>query len=75
MKVRFRTEQERDMSKTSKAVPLIDSELDAAQGGGLMDTPLGGWGVADDETQAIQPLSNVLKNRTQSAPSGVRNVN
>ena len=63
------------MNSKRGAQDLADAELDAAQGGGLMDTPLGGWGVAADDNAALEPVSNVLKNRTQTATGSARNVN
>lgn len=33
------------MTDSKKPETVMDNELDEAQGGGLMDTPVGGWGV------------------------------
>ena len=63
------------MSSKRDPEDLTETDLDAAQGGGLMDTPIGGWGVAKDDTDAHEPVSNVLKNRAQTATDSVRNSN
>ena len=54
---------------------LADAALDEAQGAGVMETPVGGWGVTGAPQPAYQTLSNVMKNRTQTSSTAIRNIN
>ncbi len=63
------------MTDQKKPETVEDADLDQAQGGGVFGTPAGGWGVAENDQQAQQTVSNVLKNRTQSSGNSVCNIN
>lgn len=58
------------MTINSDPAIIPDGELDQAQGCGVFGTPTGGWGKNGDDKRTFQTISNVMKNRTNTASDG-----
>ena len=56
--------------KCETAETVDDTELDTAQGGGLMGSLIDGSGAEESGARSFQTLSNVMKNRTDTASDG-----
>ena len=66
---------ERKETKTREAAETVDdAELDTVQGGGLMDTPIGGWGVAGSAEPNAGATTDPRKTKFASGAGGDPNV-
>ena len=60
--------------KREAAETVDDAELDRVQGGGLMNTPVGGWGVAGSAEPNAGAATDPRKTRFASTAGGSPNV-
>ena len=61
-------------NKKTDAADIAEDDLDKVQGGGLMDTPIGGWGVSGSAQPNAGATTDPRRTRFSTGAGGDPNV-